>query len=347
MISIKHLRKDFENVTPLKDICMEINGGEKVAIIGPSGTGKSTLLRCINGLETATSGEIVVEGKTGMVFQSFNLFPHLNVLENVILGPMELKGMSRNEAIKKGMSLLEDVGLAEKANVMPAALSGGQKQRVAIARTLAMDPDIILFDEPTSALDPTMVGEVMTVMRKLTEKELTILIVTHDMRLAREVPDRVLYLDEGIVYEDGTPKQIFDSPTKKLTRAFVKRMKFWEINIEKSGFDYIEAMNSLDQFARSMYRSAAVCRKLQLLFEELTMTIVLPEMEDSFRMKVRTEISEEDNSVVMQVEWEGKEHNPLDGGDEIALKLIKSITEQLHYRYTDGMNRIEAQLVSD
>ena len=206
MIKIEHLKKEYPNVTPLKDVSVEIRDGDVISVIGPSGTGKSTLLRCINLLETPTSGHIWIDGdeitarkanlqkirqRMGMVFQSFNLFGHLTVIENIMLSPMDLKGVSRQEAYDTGMKLLRTVGLAEKALNYPDELSGGQKQRIAIARTLAMDPDIILLDEPTSALDPTMVGEVQAVIRDLSKTGKTLMIVTHEMNFARAISNRV------------------------------------------------------------------------------------------------------------------------------------------------------------
>ena len=221
MIKIEHLKKEYPNVTPLKDVSVEIHDGDVISVIGPSGTGKSTLLRCINQMEKPTSGKVWVDGveitdrkcdinkvrqKMGMVFQSFNLFGHLTVIENIMLSPVDLLGKSRQEAYDEGMRLLRMVGLAEKALNYPDELSGGQKQRIAIARTLAMDPDVILLDEPTSALDPTMVGEVQAVIRDLSKTGKTMMIVTHEMNFAKAISNRVFYMDEGGIYEDGTPE---------------------------------------------------------------------------------------------------------------------------------------------
>ena len=219
MIKIEHLRKEYPNTTPLKDVSVEISDGDVIAVIGPSGTGTSTLLRCINMLEKPTAGRILVNGtdvtdprcdlgkvrqKMGMVFQSFNLFGHLTVIENIMLSPMDLLGKSRQAAYDEGMRLLRTVGLAEKALNYPDELSGGQKQRIAIARTLAMDPDTILFDEPTSALDPTMVGEVQAVIRDLARTGKTLMIVTHEMNFARAVSNRVFFMDECGIQEEAT-----------------------------------------------------------------------------------------------------------------------------------------------
>ena len=234
MIKIEHLRKEYSSITPLKDVSTVINNGDVISVIGPSGTGKSTLLRCINQLEKPTSGRIWVDDleitdpkcditrvrqKMGMVFQSFNLFGHRTVIENIMMAPMRLLGKSKQEAYDTGMQLLRKVGLAEKALNYPRQLSGGQKQRIAIARTLAMDPDVILLDEPTSALDPTMVGEVQAVIRDLAKTGKTMMIVTHEMNFARAISNRVFYMDEGGIYEDGTPEQILSIPCGKIPAA--------------------------------------------------------------------------------------------------------------------------------
>ena len=236
LISVSHLGKSFNGVEVLKDVNAEIGKGEVISIIGPSGTGKSTFLRCLNRLETPDGGSIVVNGvdvtgpkadlaavrrKMGMVFQNFNLFGNLTVLGNVMAAQCDLLGVSKDAAKEKALELLGRVGLANKADALPDELSGGQKQRVAIARALAMDPEILLFDEPTSALDPTMVGEVLAVIKDLAKTGMTMLIVTHEMGFARDVSTRVFYMDEGVVYEDGTPADIFNAPKKPKTIDFV------------------------------------------------------------------------------------------------------------------------------
>ena len=233
MIKIEHLRKEYAGITPLKDVSVVINDGDVISVIGPSGTGKSTLLRCINQLEKPTSGKIWVDDveitdpkcdinkvrqKMGMVFQSFNLYGHKTVIENIMLAPMDLLGKSKQDAYDKGMRLLRTVGLAEKALNYPDELSGGQKQRIAIARTLSMDPDVILLDEPTSALDPTMVGEVETVIQDLSKTGKTMIIVTHELAFARAICNRAFFMDEGEIYEEGPPEQVFDNPQREKTR---------------------------------------------------------------------------------------------------------------------------------
>ena len=235
MIETRDLKKNFGDLIVLRGITQTIKKGEKVVIIGPSGSGKSTYLRCLNLLETPDSGEIYIDGvdildkknnintirqKMGMVFQHFNLFPHLTVLENITLAPVTLKLKTKEQAIEDAYKLLDKIGLRDKANVYPSTLSGGQKQRIAIVRSLAMDPEVILFDEPTSALDPEMVGEVLAVMEQLAEDGMTMVVVTHEMGFARKVADRVLFMYDGIVLEEGTPEEIFGNPKNERTKQF-------------------------------------------------------------------------------------------------------------------------------
>lgn len=240
MISVNHLKKSFGNNEVLKDINEEVKQGEVVVVIGPSGSGKSTFLRCLNLLEDPTDGEIVFEGtsltglkenelnqlrqKMGMVFQQFNLFPHKTALENLTIAPTITKGISKEEAKKKAIELLQQVGLGDKVDAYPASLSGGQQQRVAIARALAMEPDVMLFDEPTSALDPEMVGEVLEVMRDLAEAGMTMVVVTHEMGFAREVADRVLFMDDGYIVEQAVPDKIFTNPDNPRTQDFLAKV---------------------------------------------------------------------------------------------------------------------------
>ena len=239
LIEVKDLQKSFGDVDVLKGINNTINKGEVVVIIGPSGSGKSTYLRCLNLLEEPTGGNIIFEGtditdsktninvhrqKMGMVFQQFNLFPHMTILKNMTIAPIKLLGMSKADAENKAMELLEKVGLADRANSYPSQLSGGQKQRVAIVRALCMDPQVMLFDEPTSALDPEMVGEVLHVMKELASSGMTMAVVTHEMGFAKEVADRVLFIDEGIIMEEGTPDEIFDNPKSPRLRDFLSKV---------------------------------------------------------------------------------------------------------------------------
>lgn len=239
LISTIHLQKNFGNLKVLQGIDTEIHKGEVVVIIGPSGSGKSTFLRCLNLLEVPSGGDIIFEGvsivhagkdlnlhrqKMGMVFQQFNLFPHLNVINNITVAPRKLLHLTRPEAEKRAMVLLERVGLTEKATVFPNQLSGGQKQRIAIVRALAMEPDVMLFDEPTSALDPEMVGEVLDVMKTLAKSGMTMVVVTHEMGFAKEVGDRVLFMDEGLIAEEGTPATLFGDPKNPRTQDFLRKV---------------------------------------------------------------------------------------------------------------------------
>ncbi|EIT85829.1 glutamine ABC transporter ATP-binding protein [Fictibacillus macauensis ZFHKF-1] len=239
MISVRHLKKSFGELEVLKDINCEIQEKEVVCVIGPSGSGKSTFLRCLNKLEDITAGDVVVNGYTitdpttniqvvrqdvGMVFQQFNLFPHKTVLENVTVGPIKVRKMTPAKAKEKALALLAKVGLEEKAHVLPGQLSGGQKQRVAIARALAMDPKIMLFDEPTSALDPEMVGDVLEVMKDLAREGMTMVVVTHEMGFAREVSDRVIFMDGGYIVEENEPKELFAHPQHERTKLFLSKV---------------------------------------------------------------------------------------------------------------------------
>ena len=239
MIEVKNLRKSFDGTEVLKGINETINKGDVACIIGPSGSGKSTFLRCLNLLEIPTGGQIVFEGddltakgvdlnlhrqKMGMVFQQFHLFPHMTVIDNLTMAPVLLKKATKAQAEKKGMELLERVGLADRASAYPAELSGGQKQRVAIVRALCMNPDVMLFDEPTSALDPEMVGEVLDVMKELAKEGMTMVVVTHEMGFAKEVANRVLFMDDGVIMEEGTPQEIFDNPKCERLKTFLSKV---------------------------------------------------------------------------------------------------------------------------
>lgn len=238
-VHVSNLKKSFGKLEVLKDISMDIHEGEVVVLLGPSGSGKSTFLRCLNQLEIATEGEIIVDGNNitdkhtdinkvreniGMVFQHFNLFPHKTVLENIMLAPVELKKMTKEQAKEKGLQLLKRVGMFDKADVYPNMLSGGQKQRVAIVRALAMEPEVMLFDEPTSALDPEMVGEVLDVMKELAKEGMTMVVVTHEMGFAREVGNRVLFMADGKLLVDGTPSEIFDNPSNPRLQEFLSKV---------------------------------------------------------------------------------------------------------------------------
>ena len=265
IIRISGMKKSYGSFDVLRDINLDVHKGEVISIIGPSGTGKSTFLRCLNLLEQPTSGSILIDGedilkpdanvpllrrRMGMVFQSFNLFNGMTVLDNLCLAPMLLLGKSREDAEKRALELLQMVGMAERAEALPDQLSGGQKQRIAIARALAMDPEILLFDEPTSALDPTMVNEVLGVMTRLARQGMTMLVVTHEMRFARQVSSRILFFADGVVYEDGTPDQLFDNPQRERTKQFIQQIHETTFIIESEYFDWFAMMSQMEQFCQ-------------------------------------------------------------------------------------------------
>lgn len=343
MITINHLSKTYSNsgMTVLRDVNCVINKGEVISIIGPSGTGKSTFLRCINALETPTSGEVLVDGvnifdkktdinkarqKMGMVFQSFNLFEHLSILDNLTIGPIKLLGMDKKEAEEQAMELLRMVGLAEKFQAMPRELSGGQKQRVAIARCLSMKPEIILFDEPTSALDPTMVSEVLSVIRQLARQGMTMAIVTHEMKFARDVSSRIFFMNDGIIYEEGTPDQIFDHPQKPVTQAFINRIRSIDFNITSRDFDLYQINGQIQIFCLK-YSLDKIYITLQLLFEEV-MTNIIPIVGP---VQAEINYSEKDYSLSMKFNMKTEQNieSLLTGDhvDKLSLSIIQGFCE--------------------
>lgn len=360
MITIRHLRKEYSNVTPLQDVNCEIRKGEIISVIGPSGTGKSTLLRCINRLETPTSGEIWMDGenimdpktdlpgvrrKMGMVFQTFNLFSHKTVIENIMMAPMDLLGRGAQEAYDEGMRLLEMVGLGEKAMNYPDELSGGQRQRVAIARTLAMHPEIVLFDEPTSALDPTMVGEVLAVIRRLAGEGLTMMIVTHEMKFARDVSTRIFYMDQGTIYEEGSPEQIFDAPKRELTKIFVKRLKLFEREITSRQFDFIEMNTAIEEFGRRQLIAQRDIVGMQIIFEELCVQTLLPYMEETFSVVFSAAVSELDGHCSVAVTYGGDSFDPFTGcAESLSIRLLEGRTKGHRHSYENGRNRLTLEV---
>ena len=359
LIEIEHLRKEYTNITPLMDVNTTIRRGEVITIIGPSGTGKSTLLRCINRLETPSSGSIKVFGedtsdkktdlralrqRMGMVFQSFNLFSHMTVIENVMLAPVVLKKERKEYAYANGMRLLRMVGMAGKALSYPDELSGGQKQRVAIARTLAMDPEIVLFDEPTSALDPTMVGEVLSAIRELAKKGMTMMIVTHEMKFARDVSSRIFYMDQGEIYEDGTPEEIFERPRRDRTRVFVKRLKVLSLSIDSADYDFIAMSEKLQTYGEKNMFGKKRIMALRLLFEEVVAVGIMRNNGFRFPITIAVEYGEDDDILSMRFEWEGEEFNPLENGDEISRKIMSSQINKSVFTYINGNNRLQLNL---
>lgn len=351
MIRVRNLSKHFGDLVVLKDINVDIQKGEIISVIGPSGTGKSTFLRCLNLLETPTGGSIYIDDiplldkktnvpklrqKMGMVFQSFNLYAHLSVLENLTLGPIKLLEKKKAEATQKATELLKLVGLAEKVHCFPDELSGGQKQRVAIARCMAMEPEILLFDEPTSALDPTMVSEVLAVIRRLARGGMTMVIVTHEMEFARNLSSRVFYMDEGLIYEEGTPQQIFDHPQKEKTKAFINRIRSMHYRFTSPDFDLYALQAGMEIFCDKHMLSKKVIGYVLHNTEE-----VLSLQTDFSEILLSLSYSEKDGSVLLECESAGVPVNPLVEGvmeDDIALKLIKSRCKSIDYQYTNGKN---------
>ena len=339
VIRISHLKKSYDNLEVLKDINADVHRGEVISIIGPSGTGKSTLLRCLNLLEHPTGGSIIVHGedilskgypvhlmrqKMGMVFQSFNLFDHKTVIENVMLAPCQLLHEDPEKARKEGMELLLKVGLAEKADVYPSSLSGGQKQRVAIARALAMKPEVILFDEPTSALDPTMVGEVLSVIRQLADEGMTMLIVTHEMNFARDVSTRIFFMYGGFIHEDGTPKQIFEAPKRSATKAFIQRIRKEVFQVDGPSFDFLGMHSAINAFC---YKYGIIGKQetAQLLCDKM-----LNDVMAAYRpITVRITHSEQSGITALDFMVERMESTPLSEEQrrELAAQCIQIVEE--------------------
>jgi polar amino acid transport system ATP-binding protein len=355
MIRVEHLCKSFGDVPVLRDISAEIHKGEVVSIIGPSGTGKSTFLRCLNLLERPTSGSIFIDGeevlrrhadvskvrqKMNMVFQSFNLFAHLSVLDNLTIAPMKLRGLSRDAARRRGVDLLRMVGLGEKLESFPDELSGGQKQRVAIARCLAMDPEIVLFDEPTSALDPTMVSEVLAVIRRLARDGMTMAIVTHEMDFARDVSTRVFYMDDGAIYEAGPPSQIFESPAREKTRTFIQRIRSFQRRIGSVDFDLYALNAEIEQFCEREFLPRETRQNLVLLVEEL---LILHKRQLQLApLELTIAHSERTGRVEVTVEASADAGNPLDvTPDDVGLTIVRALCATIDNRVDSGLNRVE------
>ncbi|MFO7831533.1 MAG: ATP-binding cassette domain-containing protein [Desulfuromonadaceae bacterium] len=354
MIHIRNLVKRFGAEEVLRDINVEIAKGEIISIIGPSGTGKSTLLRCVNLLETPSDGSIEIDGedisapgadvprlrqRMGMVFQSFNLFPHLDVIGNLTLAPMRLRGCTCATATTKARELLAMVGLAQKEHSFPAELSGGQQQRVAIARCLAMEPEIILFDEPTSALDPTMVSEVLGVIRRLARDGMTMGIVTHEMEFARQVSTRVLYMDQGVIYEEGTPEEIFSAPQRQRTRDFIQRISCVEIELRNRNYDLYAIFARVEQFCEKHLLPSVTANRVQLLVEE---TLELLKFgTEPFEVDIALACHEKESTLELRFASSGKAGNPLEEEgqeDNLGALLIRNLARDIEYTRTAERN---------
>lgn len=362
LIKVEHLQKKYDNGSfPLTDINCEINRGDVISVIGPSGTGKSTFIKCLNMLDKPTAGTIIYDGeevtapgynatklrrKVGMVFQSFDLFAHLTVAENIMLAPVNLLGKGKQEAYDRAIELLRQVGLDGKADRYPSELSGGQQQRVAIVRTLAMEPEVILFDEPTSALDPTMVGEVLSVIRNLAEQGLTMLIVTHEMNFARHVSNRVFYMDQGLIYEEGTPEQIFEHPEKELTRRFIQQTKVYKYKTEQGGFDYLSLMTEYRSFALANMMSTRILRRTESAIEELCAQLISRKLTKADSLELTVEYSEKGNTV-LNIDFTGEKYDPLSDSTSIPAKIVNNAVTSYEHFYKDGKNSITAVFVQE
>ena len=359
MIRVERLEKKFGDLTVLKDINVEINKGEVISIIGPSGTGKSTFLRCLNLLDTPTSGKIFIDEtdlldentdipkmrqKMGMVFQGFNLFSHHSVLGNLTIGPVKLLGKSQTEAEKRGIELLKLVGLGDKTHSFADELSGGQQQRVAIARCLSMDPEIILFDEPTSALDPTMVSEVLSVIRRLAREGMTLAIVTHEMDFARDVSNRVFYMDEGLIYEEGPPEQIFENPQKEKTRAFINRVRSFNYHIDSPNYDLYKMNAEIERFCEKHAFSQKITNDILLVVEELL--VLYQAQSKTMDVHLRIAYSEKEKNVEIIFTSSGEAGNILEEAeeDDIGAMIITNKTEKIEYHQVEGKNKLSMYL---
>jgi len=360
MISIRNLSKSYGDNLIFKDINVDIEDGEVVAVIGPSGCGKSTFIRCINLLEQPDSGQIFIgdqeitkkgadldsiRRKLGMVFQSFSLFSHLTVLENVILAPVHVLKMNRKQAVREALEYLELVGIANRADHLPDQLSGGQKQRVAIARCLAMHPEVILFDEPTSALDPTMVDEVLSVIRKLVRKGLTCVIVTHEMNFARNIATKVLCMDEQGIYESGTPSEIFDHPKKEKTKIFINKLKVFTGEYALAEIDFYEVMKQVTEYCLKYDMSKRETNKINLICEEYV-TYLMKRKVSGEMLTISVRYNENDNSkeIMFKDNFPPENHLESENFDELSATLIRGMASSVAYRRVAGQNVLELKL---
>ena len=365
LIEVKHLRKEYPGAVPLKDVNATVEEGEVVSIIGPSGTGKSTFIRCLNCLETPTSGQIIVDGvdmcapdvdlpkmrqKMGMVFQNYALFNHKLVVENLMMAPMDLLGMPKQDAYDQALDLLKTVGLKDKALSWPHELSGGQRQRVAIARGLSMNPKILLFDEPTSALDPQMVSEVLSVITGLAERGLTMLIVTHEMRFARDASTRVFYMDRGELWESGTPKQIFENPQRQETRDFVFRVRNWNWDIRSIDFDYPAMQSSLEAFCARQFLGSHITSACRLVLEEITLSLLIPMAKERGVADPHTvfvlSVGEGGEEADLLLDMQGFAASGISNeeiyaaADDISRQILESIVKRLYTDSSGGLHLV-------
>ena len=360
MIEIKNLTKIYRVNPIVNNLSVTINDGEIISVIGPSGCGKSTLIKCINMLERPTSGQIFLDGeeitapgydlskvsrKVGMVFQSFNLFDHMTAIENIMVPQIDILKRSKQEAYDKAVELLKRVNLFQKAFSYPDQLSGGQKQRIAIARTLAMDPEIILFDEPISALDPTMVGEVKAVIRDLTHTGKTMIVVTHDMDFARTIGNRLFFMCEGTIYEDGDPEAIFTNPKREKTRQFVNNLKVLEFDIDNKNYDFYGAYAGINEYCRKNQIPYAKANRIQSIFEEVCQGILLDRLDD-YLVHFQVVYSQKEDDAQISVLYGDKPLNILEEKDDLPLTIVKGMSSKIEYEQIDEklVNKLKIQV---
>ena len=358
LIEVRGLKKSFEGLEVLKGVDLTVEQGERIAIIGGSGCGKSTFLRCLELLEKPDEGQIFIDGQEitgkrarvdeirrsmGMVYQGFHLFSEMDVMDNLCLAPVLRKRMTRAEAEKKALALLAQVGLTSRAHAWPKQLSGGQQQRIAICRCLMMEPKVLLFDEPTSALDPTMVGEVLAVIRMLAREGLGMLIVTHEMSFAREVADRVLFFADGVIYEQGPPAQLFNIPRREKTIAFIRKIKYFTFEIQERHFDLMSMQGGIQGFAERYGMESEHIYPLQVCCEEMVVDFLNHCFPEGDPIDIHLEVSyaEADHAVVIQLLSAGRRYNPLEQSDNaLAVAIIRQTARKTDYRFDQNRNHL-------
>ena len=365
LIRVRGLCKSYGENEILRNIDVDINRGDVISIIGGSGCGKSTFTRCLNFLDPPTAGDIWFDGKKvggdpkelqalrrkmGMVFQAFNLFSNMTIVENVMAGPVNLLGRSRQEAYDRAMELLDTVGLSHRALAYPDELSGGQKQRAAIARTLAMDPEVIIFDEPTSALDPTMVGEVLAVMKSLADAGTTMLIVTHEMNFARNVSNRIFYLDEKGIYEDGSPEQIFENPQRPRTRDFIFHVKTFSYEIRRDKLDFYELQGRAATFLRKqLLNDARIMRVLLVIEEAVYQSVLACDQAEATNFTLRYSEKSDEFELLFE-DQAGSAAYPFESMETLSRKVIDGYASEVEHgpgRLCIRMNAVPVEVLHD
>ena len=358
LIEVKGLKKSFGPLEVLKGIDLTVEQGERIAIIGGSGCGKSVFLRSLCLLEKPDAGEIFIDGQEitakganadrirrsmGMVFQKFHLFSEMNVMDNLCLAPTRILKMPREEAEKRARDLLAQVGLASRAYDWPTVLSGGQQQRIAICRCLMMEPKVLLFDEPTSALDPTMVGEVLAVIRMLAKRDMSMLIVTHEMNFAREVASRVLFFADGTIYEQGTPEEIFDNPKREKTISFINKIKYFSYEIRTRDFDLMQMQGGIQTFGEKYGLSPREIYRLQICCEELIVELLnhaYPPETATVDLHLDVSYAEADRTTRICLDCAGEAYNTFEQADDgLSVTILKKIAKRIDYAWEKGMNR--------